>query len=143
MMQAADLCMTSSFLRWVLATGVSMALQYSKWVLIKATYACLSRERGKQGAALASAPSSPWALRIAVSTCEANVRCESRVTPSSLTVLNGFRSSIERTSDHKKKSRSAVHIPLEIGIQQKVSLKVSPLQNSQKSSGATYSDTFF
>ena len=56
--RAADLCITSSFLRCVLAAGEITALQYSNCDLTREVYASLSKGRGRNGAARPRAPSS-------------------------------------------------------------------------------------
>ena len=108
-------------------------LQYSRWERINAVYVNLSNWLGKYGVARAKVPSSPWHLLTTLSIWVWKVRCWSRVTPSSLTVVCGL---IEQLSSIRWKNwkSSGILLPTALNVMSWVlaGLIVSPCdwQNS-------------
>ena len=86
---AAIFWIRSSFVRWLFATGLSIPLAYSKWLLMSAIYASLRRLVDRNGAALRRTPKSPWHFLTTVLMCSPRVRCLSRITHSNFTVVSG------------------------------------------------------
>jgi hypothetical protein len=85
----AIFCMVSSFFKCLMDADPKVALAYSSSDLIRAVYAILRSSLGKCGAARAIEPSTPRALLTVTSMCAPNVKCRSRVTPSSFTDSEG------------------------------------------------------
>jgi hypothetical protein len=80
--------MVASFFNCVMDADAEVALAYSSSDLIR-VYDILRSSLGKCGAARAIEPSTPRALLTVTSMCAPNVKCRSRVTPSSFTDSEG------------------------------------------------------
>ena len=87
---AAILCTVSNFRRFATDAESRMRLEYSKWDLIIAQYATRRSSFGRYGAALERSPNNPWHLFTTVSMWGPKVRCWSKTTPSSFTLLSGL-----------------------------------------------------